>query len=218
MKNDIFQLDSKSANVVSRSRVMEYSITGFRAIDYLFVCSFGQRELIIGDRQTGKSTLGYQSAANQIFLNSETWLKTVCSCIFSFVSQKTATLVKILEFFSRNKLLKITSLIYSNISDQICSQFLSPLVGAFLAEISRNTGLYNILIHDDLSKHAIAYRQLSLNLKKPVGREAFPSDIFYAHARLLERSCALNSTRTILKCLFSNLRDSGKRFKRIYSH
>ncbi len=185
-------IDSKVPNIISRSRKLINVVTGFRCIDYLFPIGYGQRELIIGDRQTGKSILNVSMIINQLTNSYEVFYRKINFGIICLIANKCSNVMKLYELFNRNYVLINTVFIYSSIINSMSLNFISPLVATSISEYFRNQSFNSIIIYDDLSKHSISYRQLSLYLRKAAGREAFPSDIFYIHARLLERTCCLN--------------------------
>ena len=184
--------DPKIPNIISRSRKLINVSTGFRCVDCLFPISTGQRELIIGDRQSGKSILSISSIINQCSKNSEVINRKVIYNIICLIAQKCTNVMRIYELFKRNSISSFCILVFSKIIGSVTLQFICPLSATSICEYFRNQGSYSFIIYDCLSKHNISYRQLSLFLRKTVGREAFPSDIFFFHARLLERSCCLN--------------------------
>jgi proton translocating ATP synthase F1 alpha subunit len=166
--------------------------TGFRLVDCLFPVALGQRELIIGDRQTGKSTLALYTIINQLSINMEVSFRKTLFGVIVCVAQKCSIVMRLYELLVRSISIEYIVIVFVSIVESMSLQFISPLSGSSIAEYFRNQGFNCMIVYDDLSKHAVSYRQLSLALRKPVGREAFPSDIFYLHARLLERSCCLN--------------------------
>jgi proton translocating ATP synthase F1 alpha subunit len=170
-------LDGYSPSISSRSRRLVGISTGIRLVDVLYPIAQGQRELIIGDRQTGKTQVILASVFSQIFRNTQVGVRKILVSYLASLGQRTSSAVRT----------------YTSIRYNDCVQFIAPLSITSLAELSRNQGNHAHVSYDDFSKHAVAYRQLSLFLRKPVGREAFPSDVFYLHARILERSCCLSS-------------------------
>ena len=188
-------VDARAPNILSRSRRLMNVCTGFRLVDCLFPIGTGQRELIIGDRQTGKSTLAVSMVFNQISTNCESTLRKVFFSVYVCTAQKCSNVMRLYELFRRNRVGSYVCLMFASVVESMSLQYISPLSGTAISEYFRNQGFHSIIVYDDLSKHAVSYRQLSLALRKPAGREAFPSDIFYLHARLLERSCCLNFAR-----------------------
>ena len=185
-------VDSKIPNIVARNRKLINVSTGFRCVDCLFPISTGQRELVIGDRQTGKSILCISSVLQQVSKNCEVATRKIIYGVLCLVSQKCTNVMRVYELLQRNGVAKFCIIVFSGIIEAVTLQFFSPLSATALCEYFRNQGSHSFVVYDDLSKHAVAYRQLSLFLRKAVGREAYPSDIFFIHARLLERSCCLN--------------------------
>jgi proton translocating ATP synthase F1 alpha subunit len=187
-------LDSKAPNILSRSRKLLNINTGFRLIDSMFPIGLGQRQLIIGDKNTGKTTLAISILLNQ---NSKTLESLDSKSIYSIyvaTAMKCSTMMRFYELLFKNITFNF-SIVFASITDSIGNVFISTLSGTTLSEYFRNKGMHSIVIYDDLSKHAIFFRQLSLSLRNPSGREAFPSNIFFLHAKLLERSCCLNATK-----------------------
>lgn len=170
--------------VIDRSPVNEPLFTGTKTIDALFPIGRGQRELILGDRQTGKTTLAVDAILSQ--------KHTGVHCIYVAIGQKKSSTLAVIETIRKNGLLPNTSIISSSSDDQPALRYLAPYTGMTIAENFLDQGLDVLIVFDDLSKHADAYRELSLLLRRPPGREAYPGDIFYLHSRLLERACRLN--------------------------
>lgn len=192
----VLVIDPKIPNIVSRSRKLINVATGYKVIDCLFPISSGQRELIIGDRQCGKSILAISTVIEQVSRNHEVCTRKLMYAVVCLVSQKCTNVMRIYELLQRNEVDYYSVIVFAGIIESIVLQFISPLSSTAIAEFFRNQGFHCFVIYDDLSKHAISYRQLSLFLRKVVTREAFPSDIFYIHARLLERSCCLNYVKS----------------------
>jgi F-type H+-transporting ATPase subunit alpha len=170
--------------VIQRSPVNESLFTGTKVIDALFPIGRGQRELILGDRQTGKTTLAVDAIISQ--------QHTGVRCIYVAIGQKKSSTLSVIETLRKNDVMKHTVVILSSSDDQPALRYLAPYSGMTMAEYFLDQGLDVLIIFDDLSKHADAYRELSLLLRRPPGREAYPGDIFYLHSRLLERACKLN--------------------------
>ncbi|WP_343188223.1 F0F1 ATP synthase subunit alpha [Buchnera aphidicola (Ceratoglyphina bambusae)] len=173
-------VESDAPDVISRVSVTEPIQTGYKSIDSMIPVGKGQRELIIGDRQTGKTTIALDIIINQ--------KQSKVKCIYVAIGQKMSTISSIIKILEEKDVLNNTIIIASSASDSASLQYLSPYTGCTIGEFFRDSGEDALIIYDDLSKHAIAYRQISLLLKRPPGREAFPGDIFYLHSRLLERS------------------------------
>jgi len=172
-------------SVINRSPVNQSLITGTKTIDALFPIGKGQRELIIGDRQTGKTTLAVDAILSQ--------KNTNVRCIYVAIGQKKSSTLAVIEKIRENGVLSNTSVIISSPDDQPALRYLAPYTGMTMAEYFLDQGLDVMIVFDDLSKHANAYRELSLLLRRPPGREAYPGDIFYIHSRLLERACKLDN-------------------------
>jgi len=171
-------------SVIDRSPVNQSLITGTKTIDALFPIGQGQRELIIGDRQTGKTTLAVDAILSQKNSNVR--------CIYVAIGQKKSSALAVIEKIRKHGVLPNTSVIISSPDDQPALRYLAPYTGMTMAEYFLDQGLDVLIVFDDLSKHANAYRELSLLLRRPPGREAYPGDIFYIHSRLLERACKLD--------------------------
>ncbi len=170
--------------VVSRKPVHEPLQTGIKAIDSMIPIGRGQRELIIGDRSTGKTTICIDTILNQ--------RDTDVYCIYVAVGQKRSTTARIIELLEKEGAMEYTTVVVASATDPASLQYLAPFVGCTLGEYFRDNGKHALVIYDDLSKHAEAYRQLSLLMRRPPGREAFPGDVFYLHSRLLERAAKLH--------------------------
>lgn len=196
VKSNIFlDIDTKAVGIIPRESVKEPMQTGVLAVDSLTPIGCGQRELLIGDRQTGKTSLALDSISTQLFYNGR------CYCVYVGIGQKKASVAKINDFFFgltsiyKIKALKRLLIISSSSSDSAVLQFLAPYTGCSVGEWLSKKGGHALVIYDDLSKQAIAYRQMSLLLRRPPGREAYPGDVFYLHSRLLERSAKLSIIR-----------------------
>jgi len=182
----------KAPGIIPRISVREPMQTGMKAVDSLVPIGRGQRELIIGDRQTGKTTIAVDAIINQKKNNFNP--HTHVHCIYVAIGQKRSTVAQIVEIFRQNGALKYTTVVAATASDSATLQFLAPYSGAALGEYYMTRGAGALVIYDDLSKHAVAYRQMSLLLRRSPGREAYPGDVFYLHSRLLERAAKLNDT------------------------
>ena len=185
------RIERKAPGIITRKSVHEPLQTGLKAIDCLLPIGRGQRELIIGDRQTGKTTIAVDAILNQKRGNS---VDIDVYCIYVAVGQKLSTIRNLYDLLNLFDALKYTAIVAATASDSATFQFLAPYSGCAIGEFFRDNGKAALIIYDDLSKHAIAYRQMSLLLRRPPGREAYPGDIFYIHSRLLERSAKLNMT------------------------
>jgi F-type H+-transporting ATPase subunit alpha len=170
--------------VVKRKSVHEPLQTGIKAIDAMIPIGRGQRELIIGDRSTGRTTICIDTILNQ--------KDTDVYCIYVAVGQKRSTTARIIELLERSGAMEYTCVVVASATDPASLQYLAPFVGCTIGEYFRDNGKHALIIYDDLSKHAEAYRQLSLLMRRPPGREAYPGDVFYLHSRLLERAAKLN--------------------------
>lgn len=183
-------IEIKAPGIITRKSVHEPMQTGVKCVDSLVPIGRGQRELIIGDRQTGKTTIAVDAILNQKKNNYN--INTHIHCIYVAIGQKRSTVAQIAEIFRQNNSLSYTTIVAATASDSATLQFLAPYSGCALGEYYMTRGASALVIYDDLSKHAVAYRQMSLLLRRSPGREAFPGDVFYLHSRLLERACKLN--------------------------
>jgi len=181
------QIEVKAPGIVARQPVREPLQTGLKAIDSMIPIGRGQRELIIGDRQTGKTALAVDTIINQ--------KKTDVFCIYVAIGQKQSTVAQVVEKLKQHGAMEYTMIVTANASDAAPLQFLAPYSGCTMGEYFRDNGKHAVIIYDDLSKHAVAYRQLSLLLRRPPGREAFPGDVFYLHSRLLERAAKMSEEK-----------------------
>lgn len=182
-------IESKSPNVVERQPVKEPLQTGIKAVDSMIPIGRGQRELIIGDRQTGKTAITIDAIINQ---KENYEAGEPVYCIYVAIGQKQSTVLRVLETLEKYDAMKYTVIVSASASDPAPLQYISPFSGCAIGEEFRDTGRHALIIYDDLWKHAVAYRQVSLLLRRPPGREAFPGDIFNLHSRLLERAAKLN--------------------------
>ena len=166
--------------------------TGLKAIDAMIPIGRGQRELIIGDRQTGKTAIALDTILNQKSLNQGGDESKKLYCVYVAVGQKRSTVAQFVKVLEENGALEYTIIVAATASDPAPMQFLAPFSGCAIGEFFRDNGMHAVIIYDDLSKQAVAYRQMSLLLRRPPGREAYPGDVFYLHSRLLERAAKLN--------------------------
>jgi F-type H+-transporting ATPase subunit alpha len=166
--------------------------TGLKAIDSLVPIGRGQRELIIGDRQTGKTALAVDTILNQKQINSGTDEKLKLYCVYVAIGQKRSTVAQIVKTLQDYGALEYSIVVAATASEPAPLQFIAPYAGCAMGEFFRDNGMHAVMIYDDLSKHAVAYRQMSLLLRRPPGREAYPGDVFYLHSRLLERAAKMN--------------------------
>jgi len=186
------RVEAKAPGILARKSVHEPLQTGIKAVDSLLPIGRGQRELIIGDRQTGKTALAIDAIINQRTLNKEVDDAQKMVCVYVAIGQKQSTVFQVVETLTRENALSYTIVVAATSADAASLQFLAPYVGCTLGEFFRDTGRHALIIYDDLTKHAVAYRQMSLLLRRPPGREAYPGDVFYLHSRLLERAAKLS--------------------------
>ena len=182
--NETRKIEIKAPGIVARQPVKEPLQTGLKAIDSMIPIGRGQRELIIGDRQTGKTALAIDTIINQ--------KETDVFCIYVAIGQKQSTVAKLVDKLEQYGAMEYTCIVTAAASEPAPLQFIAPYSGVTMGEHFRDNGQHSLLIYDDLSKHAVSYRQLSLLLRRPPGREAFPGDVFYLHSRLLERAAKLS--------------------------
>jgi F-type H+-transporting ATPase subunit alpha len=187
-----YVVDIKAPGIIPRGSVNEPLQTGILAIDSMVPVGRGQRELIIGDRQTGKTAVAVDTILNQREAHFLTENKSAVACIYVAVGQKRSTVAQVVSLLEKKSSLFYTVVVAATASDNASLQFLAPYSGSALAEWFLNKGEHALIIYDDLSKQAVAYRQMSLLLRRPPGREAYPGDVFYLHSRLLERAAKLN--------------------------
>src|SRR4249920_647890 len=186
------RVDVKAPGIIPRKSVHEPVQTGLKAIDTLIPIGRGQRELIIGDRQTGKTAVAIDTIINQKPINAGTDEKAKLYCIYVAIGQKRSTVAQIVKTLADAGALEYTIIVAATASEPAPLQFLAPFSGCAMGEWFRDNGMHALIIYDDLSKQAVAYRQISLLLRRPPGREAYPGDVFYLHSRLLERAAKLN--------------------------
>ena len=184
-------VERKALGVMARQPVTQPLQTGIKAIDSMIPIGRGQRELIIGDRQTGKTAIAIDAIINQ---KSSHESDSPVYCIYVAVGQKASTVASIVSELEANGAMEYTTVVTSNASDAAPLQFIAPYSGCAMGEFFRDNGKHALIIYDDLSKQAVAYRQMSLVLRRPPGREAFPGDVFYLHSRLLERASKLSDS------------------------
>src|SRR6478672_2150753 len=186
------RVDVKAPGIVPRRSVHEPVQTGLKAIDTLIPVGRGQRELIIGDRQTGKTAVAIDTILNQKQINAGADESAKLYCIYVAIGQKRSTVAQIVKTLEERGALDYTIVVSATASEPAPLQFLAPFAGCAMGEWFRDNGMHAVIIYDDLSKQAVAYRQMSLLLRRPPGREAYPGDVFYLHSRLLERAAKLN--------------------------
>lgn len=188
-------VERKAPGIIARKSVHEPMQTGIKCIDTLVPVGRGQRELIIGDRQTGKTTVAIDTIINQKETNDNAkYDNEKMFCIYVAVGQKKSSIAKLVKELEDSGAMEYTCVVSATASDSASMQFLAPYSGTSIGEYFRDHGMHALIIHDDLSKQANAYRQMSLLLRRPPGREAYPGDVFFLHSRLLERACKLNDS------------------------
>ncbi len=185
------RVDVKAPGIIPRKSVHEPMATGLKAVDALIPIGRGQRELIIGDRQTGKTAIALDTILNQKPLNAQTDEKIKLYCVYVAVGQKRSTVAQFVKVLEEQGALEYSIIVAATASDPAPMQFLAPFAGCTMGEYFRDNGMHAVIIYDDLSKQAVAYRQMSLLLRRPPGREAYPGDVFYLHSRLLERAAKM---------------------------
>jgi F-type H+-transporting ATPase subunit alpha len=186
------RVEVKAPGIIPRKSVHEPMQTGLKAIDALVPVGRGQRELVIGDRQTGKTAVAIDCFINQKAVNAANDPKTKLHCIYVAVGQKRSTVAKIVKTLEDYGAMEYSIVVAATASDPAPLQFLAPYTGCTMGEYFRDNGMHAVIVYDDLSKQAVAYRQMSLLLRRPPGREAYPGDVFYLHSRLLERAAKMN--------------------------
>ncbi|GAF72878.1 unnamed protein product, partial [marine sediment metagenome] len=186
------RVDVKAPGIIPRRSVHEPMQTGLKAIDALIPIGRGQRELIIGDRQTGKTAVALDTILNQKSVNDTGDESAKLYCVYVAIGQKRSTVAKFVKTLEENGALEYSIVVAATASDPAPMQYLAPFTGCTMGEYFRDNGMHALIIYDDLSKQAVAYRQMSLLLRRPPGREAYPGDVFYLHSRLLERAAKLN--------------------------
>ena len=186
------RVDVKAPGIIPRQSVHEPMQTGLKAIDALIPIGRGQRELIIGDRQTGKTAIILDTILNQKSVNARGDERTKLYCIYVAIGQKRSTVAQFVKVLEDNGAMEYSIVVAATASDPAPMQYLAPFSGCAMGEFFRDNGMAEVIFYDDLSKQAVAYRQMSLLLRRPPGREAYPGDVFYLHSRLLERAAKLN--------------------------
>ena len=188
------RVDVKAPGIIPRKSVHEPMATGLKAIDALIPVGRGQRELIIGDRQTGKTAIALDTILNQKPYHQGNDEKQKLYCVYVAIGQKRSTVAQFVKVLEENGAMDYTIVVAATASDPAPMQFIAPFSGCAMGEFFRDNGMHALIIYDDLSKQAVAYRQMSLLLRRPPGREAYPGDVFYLHSRLLERAAKLNDS------------------------
>jgi len=186
------RVDVKAPGIMPRKSVHEPMMTGLKSVDSLVPIGRGQRELIIGDRQTGKTAVAVDAILNQKSVNNTDDEGKKLYCVYVVIGQKRSTVAQVVKTLEENGAMEYSIVVAATASDPAPLQYLAPFTGCAMAEYFRDNGMHSLIIYDDLSKQAVAYRQMSLLLRRPPGREAYPGDVFYLHSRLLERSAKLN--------------------------
>jgi F-type H+-transporting ATPase subunit alpha len=186
------RVETKAPGIIPRKSVHEPMQTGLKALDALVPVGRGQRELIIGDRQTGKTAVAIDTFINQKGVNAGDDESKKLYCIYVAVGQKRSTVAQIVRQLEENGAMEYSIVVAATASEPAPLQFLAPYTGCTMGEYFRDNGMHAVIVYDDLSKQAVAYRQMSLLLRRPPGREAYPGDVFYLHSRLLERAAKMN--------------------------
>ncbi|MDC3177911.1 F0F1 ATP synthase subunit alpha [Pelagibacteraceae bacterium] len=186
------RIELKAPGIIPRQSVSEPMQTGIKALDALVPVGRGQRELIIGDRQTGKTAVAIDAILNQKSVNQSNNEKEKLYCIYVAIGQKRSTVAQIVKTLEDNGAMEYTIVVSATASEPAPLQFLSAYTGCTMGEYFRDNGMHALIVYDDLSKQAVAYRQMSLLLRRPPGREAYPGDVFYIHSRLLERAAKMS--------------------------
>ncbi|MEZ0251128.1 MAG: F0F1 ATP synthase subunit alpha [Methylobacteriaceae bacterium] len=186
------RVDVKAPGIIPRKSVHEPMATGLKAIDALIPVGRGQRELIIGDRQTGKTAIALDTILNQKPAHAGSDENAKLYCVYVAIGQKRSTVAQFVKVLEENGALEYSIVVAATASDPAPMQFLAPYTGCAMGEYFRDNGMHAVIVYDDLSKQAVAYRQMSLLLRRPPGREAYPGDVFYLHSRLLERAAKMN--------------------------
>ncbi|OZA92772.1 MAG: F0F1 ATP synthase subunit alpha [Erythrobacter sp. 34-65-8] len=186
------RVEVKAPGIIPRQSVHEPVQTGLKAVDALVPVGRGQRELIIGDRQTGKTAVAIDTFINQKEVNAGTDEKKKLYCVYVAVGQKRSTVAQIVKQLEENGAMEYSIVVAATASEPAPLQYLAPYTGCAMGEYFRDNGMHAVIVYDDLSKQAVAYRQMSLLLRRPPGREAYPGDVFYLHSRLLERAAKMN--------------------------
>lgn len=188
-------LEAAAPDIISRKSVFKPMQTGIKTIDALIPIGRGQRELIIGDRQTGKTTIAIDTILNQKTYNDAAKESEKLHCVYVAIGQKQSSVARIIRMLEESGAMAYTTVVVATASETATMQFIAPYAGCVIGEYFRDNGMHSLIIYDDLSKHAVAYRQLSLLLKRPPGREAYPGDVFYLHSRLLERAAQMSDEK-----------------------
>jgi F-type H+/Na+-transporting ATPase subunit alpha len=188
------RVEVKAPGIIPRKSVHEPMQTGLKALDALVPIGRGQRELIIGDRQTGKTAVALDTIINQKSVNATDDESKKLYCIYVAIGQKRSSVAQLMKTLADNGALEYSIIVAATASEPAPLQFLAPYAGCTMGEYFRDNGMHAVIVYDDLSKQAVAYRQMSLLLRRPPGREAYPGDVFYLHSRLLERAAKMNDS------------------------
>lgn len=188
-------IERKAPGVIERMSVHEPMQTGLKVVDSIIPIGRGQRELIIGDRAVGKTAITIDTIINQKRINEQCAEKDKLHCIYVAIGQKLSTIAKIVRTLEMSGAMDYTTVVVASASDAASVQFIAPYAGCTMGEYFRDNGMHALVVYDDLSKHAVAYRQMSLLIRRPPGREAYPGDIFYIHSRLLERAAKMSEEK-----------------------
>ena len=180
-----YNMENPAPGIIERQSINEPLMTGVRIVDALFPIGRGQRELIIGDRQTGKTAIAIDAIINQKQYNDKSQPNEKVYCIYVAIGQKRSSVARIVKTLQEHGAMDYTIVVAATASDPASMQYIAPYTACAMGEYFRNNGMHALIIYDDLSKHAVAYRQISLLLRRPPGREAFPGDIFYLHSLFL---------------------------------
>lgn len=189
------RVETKAPGIIARKSVHEPMQTGIKAVDSLVPIGRGQRELIIGDRQTGKTAIAIDTICAQKHTNNTSDDKDKLFCVYVAIGQKRSTVAQLVRTLKEEGAMNYTVVVSATASDPAPLQFLAPYSGCAIGEYFRDNGMHALIIYDDLSKQSVAYRQMSLLLRRPPGREAFPGDVFYLHSRLLERAAKMSDEK-----------------------
>ena len=190
-----YNMENPAPGIIERQSINEPLLTGLRIVDALFPIGKGQRELIIGDRQTGKTAIAIDTIINQKQYNDKLPADKKVYCIYVAIGQKRSSVARIVKTLQDYGAMDYTIVVAATASDPASMQYIAPYTACAMGEYFRDHGMHALIVYDDLSKHAVAYRQISLLLRRPPGREAFPGDIFYLHSRLLERAAKLSDEK-----------------------
>ena len=195
ISQEVRLIDVKAPGIIDRKSVHEPMQTGIKAIDSLIPIGRGQRELLIGDRQTGKTAIAIDTILNQKDINQSKDESKKLYCVYVSIGQKQSSVAKLVKKLEDEGAMEYSIVVVASASESASMQFIAPYSGCAIGEFFRDNGMHALIIYDDLSKHAVAYRQMSLLLRRPPGREAYPGDVFFLHSRLLERAAKLSDKK-----------------------